>query len=200
MKQSSTINTEHRLLLAFFENEPAAERALQTMIQSEVSMDHLSILGRASASGDDPLGVYYRNPGDRMVGWGKMGALWGGLLGMVSGAMGMFIIPGLAPLIAAGPIAEALIGAAGGAGLGGTAMAGAGAISQLGVAVHRMGVPKEQIEQFQERLKQGEYLLMLIVDNAELEAMRERLSQHRPALLSDFPYVGYSDALKVAAG
>ena len=159
-------------------------------------MDRLSILGRASDSGDDPLGVYYRSPSDRMVGWGRMGALWGGLLGMLSGAMGLFLIPGLAPLIAAGPIAEALIGA----GIGGTAMAGAGAISHLGIAVHRMGVPRSEIDNFHERLKNGEYMLMLVVDNSEIEGLRKQITRHRPVLLVDYPYVGYSDALKAALG
>jgi hypothetical protein len=32
------------------------------------------MLGKASSSGDDPLGLYYDSAGERMKGWGEMGA------------------------------------------------------------------------------------------------------------------------------
>jgi hypothetical protein len=195
MNQSKSLKTNHRLFLAFFENEHAAKQALQSALDAEIPMDRVSILGQASSSGDDPLGIYYPKVGDRMVGWGEMGALWGGLWGLFTGAMGMFLIPGLAPMFAAGPIVEALISAAGGAGIGGGVLAGAGAISHLGVAVHRMGVPHDQIEKFHNRLERGQYLLMLIVGNEESEVWQSRLSRQNPALLADYPYVGYVDAV-----
>jgi hypothetical protein len=196
MNQSKPIKTDHRLLLVFFEDENKAKRALQSAFDAEIPMDRVSILGQASSSGDDPLGIYYPKLGDRITGWGEMGALWGGLWGLFTGAMGMFLIPGLAPMFAAGPIVEAIIGAAGGAGIGGGVLAGAGAISRLGVAVHRMGVPQDQIEKFHDRLEQGQYLLMLIVGNEESDDWRSRLIHHNPELLADYPYVGYIDAVK----
>ncbi len=199
MTQSTSLKTDHRLLLAFFEDENTAKTALQSAFEKEVPMDRVSILGQASSSGDDPLGIYYPKLGDKMVGWGKMGAFWGSLWGIFTGAMGMFLIPGLAPLIAAGPVVEALVGAVGGAGIAGGAMVGAGAISQLGVAVHRMGVPQDQIEMFHNRLEQGQYLLMLTVANDEIHEWRSRLSSHAPVLLVDYPYVGYADMVKHVA-
>ena len=199
MNQSKSMKTDHRILLAFFQDERKAKQALQSVLDAEIPMDRVSILGQASSSGDDPLGIYYPKLGDRIVGWGEMGALWGGLWGLFTGAMGMFLIPGLAPMIAAGPVVEALIGAVGGAGIGGGVLAGAGAISQFGVAVHRMGVPQDQLEEFHKRLEQGEYLLMLIVGNKENADWQSQLSRHNPALLVDYPYVGYSDAIKESA-
>jgi uncharacterized membrane protein len=198
MNTNKTLRTDHRLLLAFYQDEQSAEQVLQHLLKAEIPMERISVLGQASASGDDPLGIYYPKLGDRMAGWGKMGALWGGLWGLLTGALGMFLIPGVGPMIAAGPIAEALIGAAGGAGIGGGVLAGAGAVSQLGVAVHRMGVPAEKIEQYHERLEQGEYLVMLIVDAEETERWREKLSQTQPDLVTDYPYVGYTDAIRAA--
>jgi hypothetical protein len=131
-----------------------------------------------------------------MMGWGKMGALWGGIWGLVTGALGMFLIPGIGPVMAAGPVVEALIGALGGAGIGGGAMAGAAAISQIGIAVHRMGVPHETIQKLQRLLKEGHYLFMLIVDDDELERWRKRLEHYQPELVIDYPYVGFSNAVK----
>lgn len=192
MNQATQIKTEHQLLLAFFKDEQAARDALQSAIDSEIPMDRVSILGPASSSGDDPLGIYFPSIGDRAVGWGKMGAIWGGLWGLFTGAMGMFLIPGLAPIIAFGPVAEALIGA----GIGAGALAGAGALSQLGAAVHRMGVPHDQIEAFHHRLEQGQYLLMLIVDSDETARWLPLVSQQDPELLVDYPYVGYTEVVQ----
>jgi hypothetical protein len=192
MKQEKQLKTEHQLLLAFFKEDHLARKALQSALDSDIQMDRVSILGPASSSGDDPLGIYFPSIGEKAAGWGKMGALWGGLWGLLTGAMGMFLIPGLGPIIAFGPIVEALIGA----GIGAGALAGASAISQLGVAVHRMGVPQDQIDAFHNRLEQGQYLFMLIVGNNETDRWLSILSQHNPELLVDYPYVGYADAVK----
>jgi hypothetical protein len=192
MNESKLLKTDHRLLLACYRDETEAEKALQTILQEDMTMDRVSILGPASSSGDDPLGVYYPNVGERMVGWGKMGALWGGLWGLITGALGMFLVPGLGPVIAAGPIAEALIGAVGGAGVGAGAMAGAGAVSYIGVAIHRMGVPEDEVDKLHELLESGNYLVTLIVDQSDAAHWREKLEQHQPELFEDYPYVGYT--------
>jgi len=196
MNAEQRFDTSRRLLLAFYANDETANRVLRMALELNIAPDRISLLGKAGASGDDPLGIYYPNLGERMMGWGKMGALWGGIWGLVTGALGMFLIPGIGPVMAAGPVVEALIGALGGAGIGGGAMAGAAAISQIGIAVHRMGVPHETIQKLQRLLKEGHYLFMLIVDDDELERWRKRLEHYQPELVIDYPYVGFSNAVK----
>ena len=90
-------------------------------------MDLISVLGKLHASGDDTLGIYHMNAGDRMKVWGKQGVFWGGLWGMIAGAAGLFMIPGVGAVAAA-------------------AMGGAAALSQLAVAYHRAGIPEEKIK------------------------------------------------------
>lgn len=92
------INAEREIVLAFFSRYESAEKALQNIMDEDFPMDRISLLGRASASGDDPLGVYYPQVGERMKGWGKQGALWGGLWGMLAGAAGIFMLPGSGPV------------------------------------------------------------------------------------------------------
>jgi len=46
--------------------------------------------------------VGYYNAGDRMKYWGKIGAFWGGFWGLLFGSA-MFAIPGIGPLLVAGP-------------------------------------------------------------------------------------------------
>jgi hypothetical protein len=198
MNRAKIQNSDHRILMAFFQDEARAKKALHEMLAADMTMDRISILGQASSSGDDPLGVYYPSIGEKMLSWGKMGAFWGGVWGALTGAVGLFLIPGLGPFIAAGPIAEAMVGAAGGAGLAAGVMAGAGAASQLGVAIHRMGIPQRQIERFHDLLESGHYMLMVVVDRSEIEHWRTKLAEQQPELLADHPYVGYVDALDAA--
>jgi hypothetical protein len=125
--------------MAFFPEESRAESALKALIEKDFPLDRVSMLGKASSSGDDPLGVYYDSVGERMKGWGEMGVFWGGLWGLFTGAAGMFLVPGIGPILAAWHAMEALVGAAAGAAVTGGVLAGAGAASQLTVAVRRKG-------------------------------------------------------------
>lgn len=189
---------QRRALLAFYDTGDHAEAALREIIERDFPLDRISLLGKASASGDDPLGVYYAGTGERMRGWGTLGAFWGGLWGLVTGAAGMFLVPGLGPLFAAGPIVHALVGALAGAGITGGVMAGAAAVSHLAVAIHRMGVPRERIEEAQRLIGSGHYLLMLIVGRGETGEWRETLDATAPLVLWELPYAGLGGAAKKA--
>jgi hypothetical protein len=154
------------------------------------------MLGKASSSGDDPLGLYYDSVGERMKGWGVMGAFWGELWGLFTGAAGMFLVSGIGPVLAAGHAVEALVGAAAGAAVTGGVLAGAGAASQLTVAVHRMGVPEKRLEEARERLGRGEHLLMLIAAFDDSGHWRNLLTASEAKPVWVFPYVGLKDTLE----
>ena len=182
-----------RVILALFRDEARAERAVRELMERNFPMDMISLLGKAHSGGDDPLGLYYVNTEERVKGWGKMGAFWGGLWGLLAGAAGMFFIPGLGPILAAGPIVEALAGALAGAGLGGGAMAGAAAASQLTVAMHRSGVPEEQLDALHDAIEQGHYLVMLRLDAQEVDKWRVLLGHAGADSLEEYPYRGLGD-------
>lgn len=194
MANSIERDTHRRVLLAFYDDQEAAEQALQQLMDLDFAPDRISVLGRASSSGDDPLGVYYATPGERMKAWGGMGAFWGGLWGLLTGAAGMFLVPGVGPVLAAGPVVEALTGAAAGAGVVGGAMAGGAALSQLTVAVHRMGVPEEHLDETRRLLEQGHTPVMLIAGEDEVPRWREVLGDGPAEPLWDFPYMGFREA------
>lgn len=185
--------SSEKLLIALFDKEASAEKAVGLLVERDFPMDMLSVLGKGNASGDDPLGLYYPGVGERMKGWGAMGAFWGGLWGLLAGAAGMFFIPGLGPILAAGPIVEALAGALAGAGLGGGAMAGAAAASQLTVAMHRSGVPEQQLDALHDAIEQGHYLVMLRLDAEEVENWRVLLGHAGADSLEEFPYRGLAE-------
>jgi len=89
------------------------------------------------------------------------GALLGGALGWLAG-IGALAIPGVGPLIAAGPILGALSGAA----LGGTMGGLTGALAGL-------GIPEFEAQQFEGRLREGNILISVHAEDSD-EASRIR--------------------------
>ena len=84
------------------------------------------------------------------------GGVVGGTLGLLAG-IGTLAIPGLGPIIAAGPIMAALGGAAAGAAAGGVVGALVG-----------LGIPEFEAKVYEERLKAGGYLVAVQVQNNEV--------------------------------
>jgi len=93
------------------------------------------------------------------------GALLGGGLGWLAG-IGALAIPGLGPLIAAGPIMAALSGAAVG-----------GAVGGLTGALIGMGIPEYEAKRYEEKVKGGSALLSVhSEDDDEAERAKEILT------------------------
>jgi len=165
----SDVHKRH-LVVAVFPTQLEAEKAVERLVDKDFPMDMLSILGKSESAGDDVLGIYYTGVGERMKGWGARGALWGGIWGLLAGAAGVFMIPGLGAVLAAGPVVEAIAGAIAGAAVTGGAMAGAAALSQLAVALRRMGIPEKRLRGLHEAVDRGRYVVILRcgeVDEAE---------------------------------
>ena len=83
------------------------------------------------------------------------GAVIGGTLGWLAG-IGASAIPGVGPLIAAGPIVAALTGV----GVG-------GAIGGLTGALVGMGIPEYEAKRYEGRVKEGGILVSVHSDNSE---------------------------------
>lgn len=181
---------KNRVLVAVYPDEEKAMGVVKRLIDMNYQMDLISVLGRIHASGDDTLGIYNLNVGERMKAWGKHGVFWGGLWGMLAGAAGLFIIPGIGPIAAAGYIVEAL---AGGAVAGASAMAGAAALSQLAIAFHRTGIPEATILALHKAVKDGKYVLMLRGAESEVAQWREVLESGNPQDIHDLPYTRMID-------
>jgi hypothetical protein len=98
--------------------------------------------------------------------------------------------------MAVGPIVEALVGGAAGAGLGAGVMAGGAAVTQAAVAVHRLGVPDERLAQIEEMLAQGRYMVLLIVGDREADRWRSLAGSTGAEPVWDYPYVSAAEAAK----
>jgi heat induced stress protein YflT len=134
-----------------FGQHTQAEQAIRELQEAGFDLKKLSIVGEGYHSNEDVVGYY--TAGDRMRYWGKNGAFWGGIWGMLFGSA-FFMIPGIGPLIAAGPIVVWIVAALEGAVV-------VGGISALGAGLYSIGIPEKSILQYETSLKAGAYLLMV---------------------------------------
>jgi len=166
-----------RLVLAIgvFDNETKAQRVIEKLIEEDFPADRLSLLRKSGGSGDDMLGLAYTDSGERIKVWGEHGAAWGALWGLLAGATGLFVLPGIGPLLAAGPIVEALGGAIAGAAVAGGTMAGAAVLTEFASALHRMGIPETRIDDIRAAIEGGKYVVILHCQPDEYERCAMRL-------------------------
>ncbi len=164
------------LVVGVYTSQARAQRLVEKLIEDDYPMDRISLLSRAGGAGDDMLGITYHDTAERMKVWGKHGAFWGAVWGLLASASGMFVLPGLGPLLVAGPIVEAFSAALAGAAVAGGTMAGAAAVSHLASALHRIGIPEEELEQLETAIEDGQYVVILHSAPDEAEKLLHTLA------------------------
>lgn len=137
-------------VVATFDTHMEAENAVKELQKAGFEMKKLSIVGKDYHSDEHVIGYY--NMGDRTQAWGKTGAFWGGLWGILFGSALLFV-PGLGPVMVAGPLVASII-----AGLE-TAVV-VGGLSAIGAALYSIGIPKDSIVKYETSLKAGKFLLL----------------------------------------
>ena len=157
-----TNNNASNSVVAVYKSHAEAEAAVKELQQSAFDMKKLSIVGRDQHTDEHVVGYY--NAGDRMKYWGKMGAFWGGIWGLLFGSA-FFLIPGVGPLIVAGPLVGWIIGALEGAVV-------VGGLSAIGAGLYSLGIPKDSILRYETALKTGKFVL--IVHGTQEETIRAR--------------------------
>ena len=90
-----------------FDTHAHAEALILPLSRSVFDMKKLSLVGRGYHSEEHPVGFY--TLGDRVRAWGKAGAFWGGIWGILL-APAVFMLPGLGMVLMAGPVVAALVG------------------------------------------------------------------------------------------
>jgi hypothetical protein len=150
-KQNSTV--------AIFKDHTGAEHAVKELQKAGFDIKKLSLIGKDFHSDQHVVGYY--NTGDRMRYWGKLGAFWGGLWGLLFGSA-LFLVPGIGPIVVGGPIVSWIVGALEGAAL-------VGGLSAVGAALYSIGIPKDSVLRYETSLKANKFLLVVhgTVDEVE---------------------------------
>ena len=177
----STINS----VVAVYPTHTEADQAVKELQRGGVDLHKLSIVGKGYHTDEHAIGYY--NTGDRMKYWGKVGAFWGGFWGLLFGSA-FFIIPGLGPILAAGPVVAWIVGA-----LESAVMVGG--VSALGAGLYCIGIPKDSIVKYEAALKTDQFLLIVHGTAAEVAKAKDIIETTHPAQCS--LHVG--EAAKTAA-
>ncbi|MGD1104769.1 MAG: general stress protein [Terriglobia bacterium] len=142
--------SETNAVVAIYDSHSQAEEAVKELQRSGIDMKKLSIVGKDYHTDEQVVGYY--NTGDRMKYWGKLGAFWGGLWGMLFGSA-FFAIPGIGPVLVAGPLVAWIVGALEGAAV----MGGLGAI---GAGLCSIGIPKDSVVKYETAIGSDKFLVL----------------------------------------
>jgi hypothetical protein len=107
--------------------------------------------------------------------WGKVGAFWGGFWGLLFGSA-FFMIPGIGPILAAGPVVVWIV-----AGLEGAVEVGA--LGALGAGLYSIGIPKDSVVKYETALKTDQFLMIVHGTAAEVARAKDILETTHPAEL-----------------
>jgi hypothetical protein len=142
-----------------------AEKTVKELEHAGFDMKKLSIVGKDYLTEEQVTGYY--NAGDRMGYWGKQGAFWGALWGILFGSA-FFFVPGIGPLMIAGPLVSTFVGALEGAVV-------VGGLSALGGALFSIGIPNDSILKYETAIKSESFMLVIHGTDQDLSKAAEIL-------------------------
>src|ERR1700692_4577749 len=146
-------------VVAVYNNHTDAEQAVAKLSGASYDITKVSIIGKDYHTEEKVVGYY--NTGDRMKSWGGLGAFWGGIWGLLFGA-GFFLIPGIGPVLVAGPFLAALLGAL-------ESAAVVGGLSAVTAGLVSLGIPKDSAIKYEAEIKADKFVLVAHGEGAELE-------------------------------
>jgi hypothetical protein len=162
---------------AVYHTHPEAELAVKELQHAGINMRSISIVAKDYHTDEQVVGYY--NVGDRMKRWGTFGAFWGGFWGLLFGSA-FFAVPGIGPLLVAGPLVAWILGALEGA-------VAVGGLSALGAGLFSIGVPKDSVLKYETAVKSDKFLLLVSGTESEVAKAREILQTTQPVHLDHHP-------------
>jgi hypothetical protein len=138
-------------IVAVYDSHDGAEQAVAKLSEAQFDIKHVSIIGKDYHTQENIVGYY--TTGDRMKSWGGLGAFWGGIWGLLFGA-GVFLIPGIGPVLIGGPFLAALVGAL-------EAAVVAGGLSAVAAGLVSQGIPKQSAIKYEEEIKADKFVLVV---------------------------------------
>ncbi len=146
-----------KTVVGVFDSREGAEKAVNSLRESGFDRE-ISIVAKDEEKNRDGGNERHDENsvmfgGDSVADGATTGGVLGGLAGLAIGA-GALAIPGLGPIIAAGPVAGLLSGAASGGIAGGLV---------------DWGIPEAEGRQYEENLKQGNILAIVRADDKKID-------------------------------
>ena len=159
-------------VVAIYEGHGDAEAAVMELQKAGFDMKKLSIVGRDFLTEERVVGYY--NTGDRMKSWGTLGVFWGGIWGLLLG-WAFFFIPGIGPVLVAGPLVHIIV----------ITLEGAvvlGGMSAVGAGLYSLGIPKNSVLDYELALRTNKYLLVAHGSSEEVARAKDILGKTAAAI------------------
>lgn len=158
-----------KTVVALYDNLDTAQTAVRDLIDNGFSRDDISVV-RTNQRGDYTTGNMAHGESDASsaAAGAGIGAVLGGLAGLLVG-LGALAIPGIGPIVAAGPLATALAGAGLGAATGGLV----GALADA-------GVPEDDAGNYAEGVRRGGTLVTVRTEEDQVERAADILNRFAP--------------------
>ena len=136
--------------LTVFKSEVDAEAAIRQLARDGYDLSKVSMVGR-DVDGAVPFGGHV---GDNVRGGSlvMVGASWGGIRAMLVGS-GFLLVPGIGPLIVAGPLLTLIVRWMG-------AVVGPDKLSAMVAGLDELGIPTDSILRCEAALKSGKVILI----------------------------------------
>jgi hypothetical protein len=141
-------------IIGTFASRDQAEKAVRALRNKGFTEDEISIVAKEGGNKGD---LETANEDMGGMGGASDGTAWGSALGGVAGLLagvGALAIPGIGPIVAAGPLAATLSGAVTGGVAGG---------------LLDLGVPEERGRFYEEEVKKGRFLTVIDTDSGMVE-------------------------------
>ncbi len=138
-----------RHVVGYYDNESEDVAAIEELKRQGYTSNDISIISKDR----DHVDYIEEQTGTHAADGAATGAATGGLLGGLGGVLagiGALAIPGIGPIVAAGPIVAGITGAAAGAGVGG-----------LAGALIGMGIPEEEANRYNDYFNEGKILVLV---------------------------------------
>jgi hypothetical protein len=130
-------------MVCVYKTHTEAEAAVKTLQTAGFGMKKLSIVGKDYHTEEHPFGSAF------------------------------FLIPGIGPLVVAGPLVSWIVGALEGAAV-------VGGLSALGAGLYSIGIPKDSVVKYETAIKSGSFLLLAHGTAAYVSRAKETVSSTRP--------------------
>jgi hypothetical protein len=162
--------TDASSIIAVYSSHTDAEEAVAKLGAASFDIKKVSIIGKDYHTEENVVGYY--TTGDRMKSWGGIGAFWGGIWGLLFGA-GFFLIPGIGPVLVAGPFLAALVGAL-------ESAAVVGGLSAVTAGLVSLGIPKDSAVKYEAEVKADKFVMVVHGTAEELDRARAILADTSP--------------------
>ena len=146
------------MVIGAFRNEHDANKAVSQLRASDFKTEEINIISKKRTEGDRRSEYY----DDDVTDGAFTGSTIGGIGGLILGA-GALAIPGIGPIIAAGPIAGALSGALTGGIAGG---------------LIDWGIPSQSSKRYENRVAQGDIVAIIRTTSAKVNEAAKILRQY----------------------